>query len=139
MGEAVETPNKRVPGLYLLTSPRSCSNLLKMMMSRQPHVKSTAYFFFDPSLKTWKHLAEKDWNDIPESDRQALFESYQQCYEKMREKRAEINGTVSILFEVAPKRSREQKIDGSVGRTIPHQRACRLPLWTRRPIQRLSA
>lgn len=79
------TPPRR--GVYLLTHPRSASNLFQTMMSKQKShgvdVQSSGYHFFDASFPTLVQMDKgslKGWTD---AQREGLYEPYKAAYEKL--------------------------------------------------------
>jgi len=80
-------PTRR--GVYLLTHPRSASNLFQTMMAKQrsygADVQSSSYYFFDASFSMIVQmgrgiLESASWN---EADRAALYEPYKAAFEKL--------------------------------------------------------
>lgn len=72
-------------GVYLLTHPRTCSNLFMRMMSEQPGVKRSEYFFMPGSLAAQGVLPRGPLKDLPEDEREALFAKYQECYNNLED------------------------------------------------------
>jgi hypothetical protein len=95
-------PTRR--GVYLLTHPRSASNLFQTMMAKQrshgKDVQCSSYHFFDASFPTMMQmnrgsLESSSWS--PE-DRAALYEPYKAAFEKLNKELADAEANVSPLL-----------------------------------------
>jgi hypothetical protein len=95
-------PTRR--GVYLLTHPRSASNLFQTMMAKQrshgKDVQCFSYHFFDASFPTMMHmnrgsLESASWS--PE-DRAALYEPYKAAFEKLNQELTNAEANVSLLL-----------------------------------------
>jgi hypothetical protein len=88
-------------GVYLLTHPRSASNLFQTMMSKQRShgndVRCSSYHFFDASFPTMMQmnrgsLESSNWT---ESERATLYEPYKAAFVKLNEELANAEANVS--------------------------------------------
>lgn len=77
-------PQKR-RGVYLISHPRSCSNLFMRMLSEQPHVRQLHYFFTPALMAVQKGLPNGPLKDMPESEREEIYGAYRECYEKFED------------------------------------------------------
>lgn len=91
-------PTRR--GVYLLTHPRSASNLFQTMMAKQKShgkdVQSSSYHFFDASFGTFMQMGRGGLGNWTEADRTALYEPYQAAFEKLNEELANAAQQVSL-------------------------------------------
>ena len=77
--------------LYLITYPRSASNLLVRMLAldQQPNImsrKSSGYFFLNAFRKTYKmENKAKHVNDWTEDERHEMMESFQKCFDELED------------------------------------------------------
>jgi hypothetical protein len=74
-------------GVYLLTHPRSASNLFQTMMSKQrsqgADVQSSGYHFFDASFPLLCQMDRGSISGWSEAEREALYEPYKAAFEKL--------------------------------------------------------
>lgn len=99
-------PTRR--GVYLLTHPRSASNLFQTMMAKQKSrgadVQCSSYHFFNASFAVFMQmgrgsLQSSNWT---EGDRAALHEPYKAAFEAMNKELADAEQHVSskcILYK----------------------------------------
>jgi hypothetical protein len=89
-------------GVYLLTHPRSASNLFQTMMVKQRSygvdVQSSSYYFFDASFSMFMQmgrgsLESQGWT---EADRAALYEPYKAAFERLNADLANAEQQVSL-------------------------------------------
>lgn len=90
MPHSITTSNGSTPprrGVYLLTHPRSASNLFQTMMSKQrsygADVQSSGYHFFDASFPTICQLDRGNFASWPEEEREGLYAPYKAAFEKL--------------------------------------------------------
>ena len=93
-------PTRR--GVYLLTHPRSASNLFQTMMAKQrsygADVQSSSYHFFDASFSMIMQMGRgslegPSWT---EADRAALYEPYKAAFEALSGELAKAEQQVSL-------------------------------------------
>lgn len=93
-------PRRR--GVYLLTHPRSASNLFQTMMAKQrsygADVQGSGYHFFDAAFKPMMAMDRGSLNgpNWPKAERDALYEPYQAAFEKLNGELAKAEENVSI-------------------------------------------
>jgi ERCC4-type nuclease len=81
-------PNSDAPprrGIYFLTHPRSASNLFQTMMSKQPGYQNSAYKLFDAGFATLAQLERRKVSEMPEEEREKLYEVFRTGYEKLED------------------------------------------------------
>jgi hypothetical protein len=92
-------PARVVPecrGVYLLTHPRSASNLFQKMMEKQPGYHQMSYKLFDAGFAAMSQVGRGPLSAWPEADRQALFKAFDAGVESLEKEVAEANSNVSI-------------------------------------------
>lgn len=86
-GDATNGAKPTRRGVYLLTHPRSASNLFQTMMAKQrshgADVRSSSYHFFNAAFSMFMQMGRgslqgSNWND---ADRAALYEPYKAAFE----------------------------------------------------------
>jgi hypothetical protein len=74
-------------GVYLLTHPRSASNLFQTMMSKQrshgADVQSSGYHFFDAAFPLLCQMDRGSISGWTEAEREVLYEPYKAGFEKL--------------------------------------------------------
>ncbi|KAI4908537.1 hypothetical protein J4E85_011705 [Alternaria conjuncta] len=71
-------PGRR--GVYLLTHPRSASNLFQTMMSKQPGYQNSGYKLFDGGFATLMNLEKGPLSEWPEEERNGLYETFKTAF-----------------------------------------------------------
>ena len=93
-GDAINGSRPARRGVYLLTHPRSASNLFQTMMAKQKSrgavVQCSSYHFFNASIAVFMqmgrgNLQSPSWTD---ADRAALHEPYKAAFEALDEELA---------------------------------------------------
>ncbi|KAF1829988.1 hypothetical protein BDW02DRAFT_573478 [Decorospora gaudefroyi] len=74
-----------VRGVYLLTHPRSASNLFQTMMEKQPGYEKLGYKLFQASFAALGQLDKGRLSKWPEEERKALYDNFQTCFEKLED------------------------------------------------------
>lgn len=101
-GDAINGLKPTRRGVYLLTHPRSASNLFQTMMAKQKSrgadVQCSSYHFFDASFAVFMQmgrgsLQSANWT---EEDRAALNEPYKAAFEAMNKELADAEQHVSL-------------------------------------------
>lgn len=82
-------------GVYLLTNPRSASNMFQTMMSKQPGVRSSGYQFFDASFPALMQMEKGSLSSRSESDREGLYDNYRAAWERVQDDMAMAEEKVS--------------------------------------------
>ncbi|CBX90443.1 hypothetical protein LEMA_P065690.1 [Plenodomus lingam JN3] len=86
--DASSKPKRR--GVYLLTHPRSASNLFQTMMANQPGFQNSAYLIFEASFTIFESFNHKEsWSDWSEDEWKTLQDGFQKCFGKMLEEMAD--------------------------------------------------
>jgi hypothetical protein len=79
------TPARR--GVYLLTHPRSASNLFQTMMAKQKShgadIQSSGYHFFDAAFPLLCQMDRGSISGWTEAEREALFDPYKAAFENL--------------------------------------------------------
>ncbi|KAG9185529.1 hypothetical protein G6011_06860 [Alternaria panax] len=83
-----QQPNGGTPscrGVYLLTHPRSASNLFQTMMSKQPGFQNSGYKLFDAGFSTLVELEKGKLSEWSEQDRERLYDSFRAAFGKLED------------------------------------------------------
>ena len=100
-GHAINGSKPTRRGVYLLTHPRSASNLFQTMMAKQKShgadVQSSSYHFFNAAFAAFMQmgrgsLQSSNWTEV---DRAALFEPYKAAFEGLNKELADAEEQVS--------------------------------------------
>jgi hypothetical protein len=91
--KADNVPERR--GVYLLTHPRSASNLFQTMMSKQPGYQNSGYKLFDAGFATLGQLQRGPLSEWPEEDRKALYDKFLAGWESLQDEVADAKKNVS--------------------------------------------
>jgi hypothetical protein len=100
-GIAINGSKPRRRGVYLLTHPRSASNLFQTMMAKQrshgADVQCSSYHFFNAAFGMFMQmgrgsLQSSNWT---EADRAALYEPYKEAFEALNGELASAEQKVS--------------------------------------------
>jgi hypothetical protein len=115
-------------GVYLLTHPRSASNMFQIMMAKQPGYQNSGYKFFDAGFMSVGQMHRGRLSEWPEDDRTAAFAAFQKGWENLQNEVADAQKNVSMLQEVED--AREVSF-GSYKELIAHYK-CNYPIpsWT---------
>ena len=102
-----EIPATGRRGIYLLTHPRSASNLFQTMMSKQPDVSHFGYQMFDASFATLMSLDQGPLSHRAEPEKRAMYASYEDGWAKMQQELAIAKEMVclSVYHKFADKQS----------------------------------
>ncbi|KAF1915288.1 hypothetical protein BDU57DRAFT_518183 [Ampelomyces quisqualis] len=87
--EADNVPERR--GVYLLTHPRSASNLLQTMMEKQPGYQNSEYKLFDAGFATLNQLQRGPLSEWPEEDRKDLLDKFTAGWDSLQDEIANAN------------------------------------------------
>jgi hypothetical protein len=95
----IETPNTGdAParrGVYLLTHPRSASNLFQTMMAKQPGYQSSGYKVFDAGFASLAQLHKGRLSEWSDEDRKALYGIFRAGFDKVEDELADARKNVS--------------------------------------------
>lgn len=84
MGNSLTPPRR---GVYLLTHPRSASNLFLRMMSKQRShgvdVRSSAYHFWSATFPMLGQMSRGSLRNWTPTEREALYGPYKESFDKM--------------------------------------------------------
>jgi hypothetical protein len=72
-------------GVYLLTHPRSASNLFQTMMSKQPGYQNSGYKLFDAGFASLTQLSRGRLSEWPEAERKALYDTFRQGFDSLQD------------------------------------------------------
>jgi len=92
--QASDVPERR--GVYLLTHPRSASNLFQTMMAKQPGYQNSSYKLFDAAFAALGQLERGRLSDWPEDDRKSLYDAYRAGWESLQDEVADAKRNVSM-------------------------------------------
>jgi hypothetical protein len=84
-------------GVYLLTHPRSASNLFQKMMEKQPGYQNMSYKLFDAGFMAMAQLERGPLDTWPKADRQALYDAFDAGVESLEINR-NVSTWVTLLF-----------------------------------------
>jgi hypothetical protein len=86
-------------GVYLLTHPRSASNMFQRMMEKQPGYQQFSYKLFDAGFAAMGQLQRGPLSGWPEEDRKGLHDAFWAGFESLEKDVAEAKSNVSIWIE----------------------------------------
>ncbi|XPT03014.1 hypothetical protein M3J09_012117 [Ascochyta lentis] len=72
-------------GVYLLSHPRSASNLFQTMMAKQPGHQSSGYKVFDAGFASLLRLDKGRLSERPEEEREALYNAFRDGFDKLQD------------------------------------------------------
>jgi hypothetical protein len=98
-----------IRGVYLLTHPRSASNLFQTMMSKQPGFQSSGYKLFSAGFATLTQLGKGPISEWEEEERKGLYKVFETGFEDLQDELADAKKNVS-----SPAMRRE-KVKSDVG------------------------
>jgi hypothetical protein len=90
----LKAPERR--GVYLLTHPRSASNLFQTMMAKQPGYQNSGYKLFEAGFATLGQLQRGPLSEWPEEDRKALYDKFVAGWESLQDEVEDANKKVSL-------------------------------------------
>ena len=82
-------------GVYLLTHPRSASNMFQTMMSKQPGFQNSGYKLFDAGFATLSQLKRGPMSEWPENDREGLYNAFRAGFESLQDELDDAEKNVS--------------------------------------------
>jgi hypothetical protein len=98
-GKAEKTHQSDIPdrrGVYLLSHPRSASNLLQRMMAKQPGYQNSGYMLWWAGQEALDRLNKGRWSEWPEDDRTAVYNAFLKGWDNLQDEVANANKNVSI-------------------------------------------
>jgi hypothetical protein len=97
---ATTLPEEGRRGVYLLTNPRSASNLFQTMMAKQPGYQNASYKFFDAGFGSLSQLEKGPLSQWPQEERKALYDAYEAGFDSLQDELedAQKNVSISLLF-----------------------------------------
>lgn len=98
MPERIETINDGSSGVYLLSHPRSASNLFQKMMSKQPGYQNSGYKLFDAGFASLTQLSKGPLSGWPEAERKALYDTFQSGFDDLQDELEDARKNVSMNF-----------------------------------------
>jgi hypothetical protein len=78
-----DAPQRR--GVYLLTHPRSASNLFQTMMAKQPGYQNSGYKLFDAGFTTLVELDKGKLSEWSEEEQEKLYDSFRVAFGKLED------------------------------------------------------
>jgi hypothetical protein len=116
-----DAPQRR--GVYLLTHPRSASNLFQTMMAKQPGYQNSGYKLFDAGFTTLVELDKGKLSEWSEEEQEKLYDSFRVAFGKLEDELDDCAKNVSftsvLLFfqriekEEKKERKRERELNQS--------------------------
>jgi hypothetical protein len=92
--ETTHAPECR--GVYLLTHPRSASNLFQNMLAKQPGYQNSSYKLFEAGFSALGMLQKGLLSEWPEDDRKAMYDRYRTGFEELEKEVVDAAKNVSI-------------------------------------------
>jgi hypothetical protein len=83
-------------GVYLLTHPRSASNLFQTMMSKQPGYQNSGYKLFDAGFASLTQLSKGRLSGWPEAERKALYDTFRLGFDSLQDELEDARKNVSL-------------------------------------------
>ncbi|KAF2854783.1 hypothetical protein T440DRAFT_464924 [Plenodomus tracheiphilus IPT5] len=97
--ETAGSNGSRRRGVYLLTHPRSASNLFQTMMAKQPGFQNSSYIIFEASFALLSEFNKKErLSDWSQDEWKAIQDSFQECYDKMQAELADAEAKGKQVF-----------------------------------------
>lgn len=93
-------PEEGRRGVYLLTNPRSASNLFQTMISKQPGFQNASYKFFDAGFASLSQLEKGPLSQWPQEERKALYDAYQAGFDSLQDELEDAQKNVSTALLV---------------------------------------
>jgi hypothetical protein len=90
---ASDAPERR--GVYLLTHPRSASNMFQMMLAKQPGYQNSSYKFFASGFRTMSQMQKGRLSEWPEDERKALYDAFRAGFKDLEDEIADAKKNVS--------------------------------------------
>lgn len=87
-------------GVYLLTHPRSASNLFQTMMSKQPGYQNSGYKLFDAGFASLTQLSRGRLSEWPEAERKALYGAFREGFDGLQDELEDARKNVSTAAAV---------------------------------------
>lgn len=115
-------------GIYLLTFPRSASNLFQTMMDKQPGYQCSGYKLFKAGFQTFGKLDKGPWREWPEEDRKAITDEFRACWEGLQDEIADAKSKVSRVQKLMTggewregrRRRKREGMRWTLGKTGPY-------------------
>ena len=83
-------------GVYLITHPRSASNMFQTMMSKQPGYHNSSYKFFNAGFAMLTQIQKGPLSTWPEEQRNALYGAFRSGFDSMQDELEEVQKNVSL-------------------------------------------
>jgi hypothetical protein len=116
MPSRIETPQAgegaERHGVYLLTHPRSASNLFQTMMAKQPGYQSSGYKLFDAGFNTLMQLDKGPWSEWSEEDRKSICDILRKSFEGLQDEIDDAKKNVSYDQSIVlrePERKKKER------------------------------
>jgi hypothetical protein len=87
-------------GVYLLTVPRSASNLFTTMMAKQPGYQNSEYKLSGNPLVTLSQLEKGRLSERPEDERKALYDEFRTRFGDLQDKVDDAHRNVSSVKQI---------------------------------------
>jgi hypothetical protein len=96
-GKTETTHASDVPrrGVYLLTHPRSASNLFQTMMSKQPGYQNSGYKLFEAGFASIGQLQKGPLSTWPKEEREAAYVAFEKGWQNLQDEVADAHKNVS--------------------------------------------
>jgi hypothetical protein len=96
MPAKITTPERR--GIYLLTHPRSASNLFQTMLAKQPGFQNSGYKLFDAGFAALGQMQRGPLSEWDEKEREGLYDVFRKGWESLEDEVEDAGRNVSIYF-----------------------------------------
>jgi hypothetical protein len=116
-------------GVYLLTHPRSASNLFQTMMANQPGFQSSSYKVLDAAVSSLYQLDKGQLGETPEKERKALYDAFRAGFDDLQDELEDAQKNVSVwkLIHFVVRREEERSTSNRNLRCalVAHLQPCR--------------
>lgn len=98
-------------GVYLLTHPRSASNMFQTMMSKQPGYQSSGYKLFDAGFASLSQLEKGRLSEWPKEEREALNNAFRAGFNSLEDELEDARKNVSCEVSFVQVKRRKTEMD----------------------------
>ena len=83
-------------GVYLITHPRSASNMFQTMMAKQPGFQNASYKLFDAGFAGLSQIAKGPLSKRSQEERGAMYSAFRTGFDNMQDELEDAQKNVSI-------------------------------------------
>jgi hypothetical protein len=109
--QASDMPECR--GVYLLTHPRSASNMFQTMMAKQPNYQNSGYKLFHAGFASIGQMQRGPLSAWPEEDRRTAFDAFEKGWQSLQDEVADAQKNVRIQKSALKSKRRHEASCGS--------------------------